>query len=142
MTDTGNKALELKPCPFCGGKPYLQANGRDQKPYWEVVCDNACDFTGPAKWEKDEAVSAWNTRAIATDFAALEARATELENLSMLLEAERNGCEARATAAEERVKRLEAALTELVDAQSNDAGEIDRRLAMKDARAALAGDKP
>ncbi len=43
---------------------------------------------------------------------------------------------------EERVKRLEAALTELVDAQSNDAGEIDRRLAMKDARAALAGDKP
>ncbi len=61
-------------------------------------------------------------RAIATDFAALEARATELENLSMLLEAERNGCEARATAAEKRVRRLEAALTELVDAQSNAAG--------------------
>ncbi len=101
MTNAGKKALELNPCPFCGGKPYLQVNGRDQKPYWEVCLRQRLRFHRPAKWEKDEAVSAWNTRAIAADFATMEARATEFENLSMLLEAERNGCEARANRSRE-----------------------------------------
>lgn len=53
---------ELKPCPFCAGKPYAQENGRFGFRYWEVVCDNECDFTGPAKDTKGQAVEAWNRR--------------------------------------------------------------------------------
>lgn len=66
---------EIKPCPFCDGKPYAQENGRLGFRYWEVVCDNECDFTGPAKNTKDEAVEAWNRRP------ALAAKDADIENL-------------------------------------------------------------
>lgn len=56
---------ELKPCPFCGGKPFIQPNGRLGYKYWEVVCDSECDFTGPARDTEEEAAAAWNRRSSA-----------------------------------------------------------------------------
>lgn len=73
---------ELKPCPFCAGKPYAQENGRMGFRYWEVVCDNECDFTGPAKDSKEQAVEAWNRRdpdaAKDAEIEALNALVTSL----------------------------------------------------------------
>lgn len=57
---------KLKGCPFCGCDPYLQEKGKIRYRYWEVVCDNECDFTGPAKDTKEEAVKAWNRRTPAS----------------------------------------------------------------------------
>lgn len=53
---------ELKPCPFCGGKPHAQLMGRMAVRYWEVVCDNECVFSGPPKDTEEQAIGAWNRR--------------------------------------------------------------------------------
>ena len=54
--------MELKPCPFCGGKAVCyQESGR-----WLVECaiTNACDIHPEADAEtKEEATKKWNRRA-------------------------------------------------------------------------------
>ncbi len=57
---------ELKPCPFCGGKAILDSHGR------YVYCTNQhsnCDIRPHTKFydTPDEAVQAWNKRAILTE---------------------------------------------------------------------------
>ena len=54
-----NKTVELKPCPFCGGRAILNASH-------SVECDNACICPViPRTWTYDtdeEAIEAWNHR--------------------------------------------------------------------------------
>lgn len=52
---------ELKPCPFCGSKPFCQKNGVYLAPqYWECGCEE-CEFRLRAKTE-EESIERWNTR--------------------------------------------------------------------------------
>jgi Lar family restriction alleviation protein len=62
---------ELKPCPFCGGKPSVQADGGCHN---YVLCDG-CFAESPAG-AVAEAIAAWNTRTPQpTDAASTEAHA-------------------------------------------------------------------
>ena len=62
---------ELKPCPFCGGKPTLEASEDDLKHHAVYVCCYNCgSIGGSADGEIEEtleayiryAVDAWNRR--------------------------------------------------------------------------------
>lgn len=71
---------ELKPCPFCGGKPTFESEsyrygGGDLFLYYnvDVVCNgcgvrmtvenpSACDGCVPEEYALDFAIEAWNTR--------------------------------------------------------------------------------
>jgi Lar family restriction alleviation protein len=60
MSDT-----ELKPCPFCGGEDLaVIKDPRDQWLPWYLVLCNAddCHTLGPARRNKPDAITAWNTR--------------------------------------------------------------------------------
>lgn len=54
---TPKEALELKPCPFCGG---TNTSAADTGVHW-VAC-NSCDAEGPIRDTGHEAIAAWNTR--------------------------------------------------------------------------------
>ena len=61
MTDTDLTAPELKPCPFCGGKNLYA--GYNEFGGLVTLCAN-CEAHGPSsEAEKDQILSAWNTRA-------------------------------------------------------------------------------
>jgi len=70
-TDTLREAAEdaLAPCPFCGGEPYVSCNRgyvcRDvdcsDHTHW-LNCEK-CYSEGPTVRYRNEAISAWNTRA-------------------------------------------------------------------------------
>lgn len=65
MDNTPVDAMQLKPCPFCGGEDLaVVKDPRDQWIPWFVVLCNAemCHTLGPARREKSEAITAWNTR--------------------------------------------------------------------------------
>jgi Lar family restriction alleviation protein len=50
---------KLKPCPFCGGEPFI----KQYKDFYlyKVICENCYVETGG--WcEKREAINAWNRR--------------------------------------------------------------------------------
>lgn len=49
---------KLKPCPFCGGKPY--DNYTDTFGYWYITCIN-CHAQIHARKRK-EAIESWNRR--------------------------------------------------------------------------------
>ena len=51
---------ELKSCPFCGSGD-LHIPHSEHEVAW-ILC-NACDTERPVKNTKDEAITAWNTRA-------------------------------------------------------------------------------
>jgi Lar family restriction alleviation protein len=52
---------QLKPCPFCGGNPTVDAQfGRE----WWVECDDCAATTGGMEATKAEAIAAWNRRAV------------------------------------------------------------------------------
>lgn len=52
-------ASELKPCPFCGGKPWIHHN--DAIDNWTIGC-NACQVSH--WWHTQiECIEKWNTRA-------------------------------------------------------------------------------
>lgn len=51
---------ELKSCPFCGSDD-LYIPHPEHVFAW-ILC-NACDTEGPVKNTKEEAITAWNTRA-------------------------------------------------------------------------------
>lgn len=58
---------ELKPCPFCGGRPVYRlraVNGTGANRGWVIECHD-CVAYGPlttARQTKDEAAAAWNNR--------------------------------------------------------------------------------
>lgn len=52
---------ELKPCPFCGGKKYIEKQTNDYGSY--VICRKCGSASGFFKMQK-EAVEAWNSRQI------------------------------------------------------------------------------
>jgi Lar family restriction alleviation protein len=54
-------APELKPCPFCGFKAALCTTDRSHPVYW-VECIS-CNADATPSTDKEEAISAWNTRA-------------------------------------------------------------------------------
>lgn len=54
--------IDLKPCPFCGGKKLsilLKGINLDRK---YAVCCNTCDARGGRKQDKKIAVEEWNRR--------------------------------------------------------------------------------
>jgi len=57
---------DLRPCPFCGAKPYLYENDpyMDDRRHNRVHCEN-CGVDGPhdAWYTVDGIIKAWNTRA-------------------------------------------------------------------------------
>jgi len=59
----------LKPCPFCGSKPFLNGRGPtvNGKMLWQVGCDNeSCpvhDVWGAGYVSDKKATEAWNTRS-------------------------------------------------------------------------------
>lgn len=67
---------KLKPCPFCGGKPYLYHDCSSESGDWYVIdClnDNCPMFNRRGAWDtvnvttgwrktEEEAIRAWNTR--------------------------------------------------------------------------------
>ncbi len=50
---------KLKPCPFCGGRPYVD---RGQGDYVAIDCQE-CDASGAICDTEVEAISCWNHRA-------------------------------------------------------------------------------
>lgn len=50
---------KLKPCPFCGGKPYVEKDTEDNM---TVDCQE-CFASGPFSYTEEEAIKAWNRRA-------------------------------------------------------------------------------
>lgn len=48
---------ELKPCPFCGGKPEYQERGMSG-----YFCCDTCSSSTPVMFGKDAAITAWNRR--------------------------------------------------------------------------------
>lgn len=55
------KTSELKPCPFCGGTPYMQSHPVAQgKKQWAVQCRCGARFSFVDRRYK--AVTAWNRR--------------------------------------------------------------------------------
>ena len=58
------KQIELKPCPFCGGKAFVSA----KLPYFgeeltlAVVCEQ-CNASSKHRRTKEKAIEDWNRRA-------------------------------------------------------------------------------
>ncbi len=111
MTNAGKKALE----ELVAGLGRCEHDGGFDREIGPIGC-----MLG------DKCVCAHTARASATSLPISPASKTGWKlcrsHLSSFMVSVSRRLEARATAAEKRVKRLEAALTELVDAQSNDAG--------------------
>ena len=51
---------ELKPCPFCGGKPVIYKSMSDRRAW--VMCSE-CGATSPSGFREKTAIKAWNRRA-------------------------------------------------------------------------------
>lgn len=55
--------MELKPCPFCGGKAEIRRDHELERMY-VVVCTNCPTDVGRMWfWKKQDAINAWNRRA-------------------------------------------------------------------------------
>mgnify|MGYP001602080677 CR=1 FL=1 len=69
------KELEIKPCPYCGGKAFVW----DEAPHY-VECENVkCKATGPLNYDERIAIAEWN------QIACLDSRMSAA-NLEWLLE--------------------------------------------------------
>lgn len=56
--------MELKPCPFCGGKAEIKVSKKHKKFPFRVVCKRLSCAAKTARWNKlDGAINAWNRRA-------------------------------------------------------------------------------
>ena len=70
VLDAGGRMMELKPCPFCGGKAEVVPHKffSEKLKSWKVEsygveCKN-CHTSGYQFWDcEEDAVNAWNMRA-------------------------------------------------------------------------------
>lgn len=53
--------VELKSCPFCGGKPLLDHLGDNARYGFYVHCDD-CETQQIANYTSDDAIKRWNRR--------------------------------------------------------------------------------
>ena len=66
------RTQKIKPCPYCGGKAYLdfeQNENTDSYPtntLWAVVCDQCGAILYPFQ-TKEDAVNGWNAKAEAIE---------------------------------------------------------------------------
>lgn len=65
-----SQALDLKPCPFCGGAPKKSfrsgVTGRACRSKWfrgQIRC-SSCEATGPLKANPQDAINSWNSREL------------------------------------------------------------------------------
>jgi Lar family restriction alleviation protein len=56
---------ELKPCPFCGCKPWFKPREYGVEKQTFVNCLH-CGAVGPTKVNDDEAIASWNNRVTET----------------------------------------------------------------------------
>lgn len=59
-----DERIELKPCPFCGGKAVLIAEIKEPNEtprFWHVSCDKGC-VSGWTTGVKQQVIDKWNTR--------------------------------------------------------------------------------
>lgn len=57
--------MELKPCPFCGGKAFVHHVIGGYRDLYRVHCGNEdCPTETATKWQwkKEQAIEAWNRR--------------------------------------------------------------------------------
>lgn len=88
---------ELLPCPFCGGKAdYTVTSDEGQRNDYDTVCCATCpaQMSALLAWHersgerRKEMCDAWNTRADATEIAALQAQIdAERAKVAALVEA-------------------------------------------------------
>lgn len=72
MTDT---VPDLLPCPFCGTVPNAPFDVSDKgDPEWWAICCHKCDVnTNIDRASLEQAVEAWNTRAIPDGYVETQA---------------------------------------------------------------------
>ena len=65
MSDLIKRDDALLPCPFCGGKTtvYWGSNECTDADCYQAVCDS-CGIKGKDYESSEEAIAAWNTRAL------------------------------------------------------------------------------
>jgi Lar family restriction alleviation protein len=56
----------LKPCPFCGSEPRVHEYSSHGKPYRMRCTGYGCESMGPRRYEKGQAMQAWNHRSEVT----------------------------------------------------------------------------
>lgn len=54
---------KLKPCPFCGGEPYMVDAEIDGRAHYIVKCGACYCTTGVMEMSRSKAAEAWNRRA-------------------------------------------------------------------------------
>jgi Lar family restriction alleviation protein len=75
MSDLIKRDDAPEPCPFCRGKAtiYWGSDEWTDADCYQVICDS-CDVKGKEYKSREEAIAAWNTRAL-----PISATAAELE---------------------------------------------------------------
>lgn len=54
---------ELKPCPFCGGEPFMVGAEIDGREHYIVKCTACHSTSGVMQMNRSKAAEAWNRRA-------------------------------------------------------------------------------
>lgn len=57
---------KLKPCPFCGSDRIVPRDRNEHCDYFLLYC-HSCNAEGPNGRTLDEAIAAWNRRAVPAD---------------------------------------------------------------------------
>ncbi len=55
-----DKKIKMKPCPFCGGEPFVEDSARNEQIV--VIQCQVCFGEGPIGDTEAEAIIEWNTR--------------------------------------------------------------------------------
>lgn len=55
---TGTVEVNLKPCPFCGGRATLVYDNQEG---YQIYCDD-CKIMTPENFDKEKIVGMWNRR--------------------------------------------------------------------------------
>lgn len=65
--------IDLKPCPFCGGTPFVYYSGsQSNRSFSEVICKE-CKCQTP-RLRDNEAIEAWNRRVGEDDRQGMESK--------------------------------------------------------------------
>lgn len=63
---------KLKPCPFCGGEPFMVGAEIDGRAHYIVKCTACHSTSGVMQMNRSKAAEAWNRRAERTCHNALK----------------------------------------------------------------------